>query len=77
MSVIFFCISDFTYAISNGRSLEILNEKGVAVAYVGTNSVISPEIVCASNLYGFCYISAQEDKGDYDKSDISLDVLIF
>ena len=28
-----------------------LNEKGVAVSYVGTKSVISPEIVCISNFY--------------------------
>ena len=33
-----------------------LNEKGVAVAYVGTKSVISPEIVCSSNFYIYIYI---------------------
>lgn len=28
-----------------------LNEKGVAAAYVGTSSIVSPEIVCTSNFY--------------------------
>ena len=59
-----------------------LHEKGVAVAYVGTTSVISSEIVCISNFYIYiyiyiCYISAQEDKEDYDNSDTSLKDLIF
>ena len=56
-----------------------LNEKGIVVviAYVGTNYVISPEIVCTSNFYIIYYILPQEDKEDYDNSDITLNVLIF
>ena len=65
MSVITSCVIYFTIASSN-RSLKSinLNENGVAVTFVGTNSVISPEIVCTSNLYILYF--AQEDKEDYD-----------
>ena len=56
-----------------------LNEKGVAVAYVGTKSVISPEIVRISNFY--IYISyifqPRRTRKIMTNNDISLKFLIF
>ena len=49
-----------------------LNEKGVVVAYVGNKICHLPWNCLYLQLLYVYYISAQEDKEDYDNSDISL-----